>query len=87
MLIYVERWLGRYSHAHKIDVLIGYPNKPILLRPEKLGLLEKWAMNMGEHDIDYWSCTDIKAQELVEFLLKIPDTLKNVPTVLPINPS
>lgn len=59
--IYAARQLRHYFHAHKIEVLIGYPIKQIILRPEKSGCLEKWTIKLGEHDIDYRSCTDIKA--------------------------
>lgn len=32
----------------------------ILIKPEKFGHLEKWAIELGEHDISYRLCTNIK---------------------------
>lgn len=85
-LIYAATRLRRYYQAHKIDVPTRYSIKQILLRLEKLRHLAKWAIELGEHDIDYRSHISIKAQALVDFLVKIPDTLKNVLAVLLINP-
>lgn len=64
-----------------------YLKKQILLRPEKSGRLEKWAIELGKHATNYRSHTRIKAQSLADLLVEIPDTLKNIPTVLPIDPS
>lgn len=71
--IYAARQLRHYFHAHKIKVLTSYPIKQIRLRPEKLGHLVKWEIN-------------IKAQALVDFLVEIPDILKGTSTVMPIDP-
>lgn len=46
----------------------------------------KWAIELGEHDVDYRSHTDIKSQALADFLVEIPDMFKNIPTVLPLDP-
>nr|KAJ0221928.1 hypothetical protein LSAT_V11C200100950 [Lactuca sativa] len=80
-LIYASRFLRCYFHAHNIEVLTNFLVKEILLSPKKPGRLEKW------HDIDYRPHTNIKDQALVDFLVKIPDTLKGVPTVVSIDPS
>ncbi|XP_052627003.1 uncharacterized protein LOC128133558 [Lactuca sativa] len=45
----------------------------ILLKPETLGRLAKWAIELGEHDINYRPKTSIKGHELADFLLEIPD--------------
>lgn len=44
-------------------------------------------IELGEHEIYYQSCTKIKSQVLAEFLVEIPDTLKNIPMVLPLDHS
>ncbi|XP_023758475.1 uncharacterized protein LOC111906920 [Lactuca sativa] len=45
----------------------------ILLKPETSGRLAKWAIELGEHDINYCLRTSIKGQALADFLLEIPD--------------
>ncbi|KAL7605482.1 hypothetical protein Lser_V15G18132 [Lactuca serriola] len=45
----------------------------ILLKPETSGRLAKWAIELGEHDINYRPKTSIKGHELADFLLEIPD--------------
>lgn len=84
-LIYVAKRFERYFQAHKIEVLTEYPRKQILLRPKRSGNLVKWAIELGDHDIDYRSCIGFKAQALADFLVEIPNTLNSVPTVLPID--
>ncbi|XP_023745788.1 uncharacterized protein LOC111893943 [Lactuca sativa] len=45
----------------------------ILLKPGTSGRLAKWAIELGEHDINYRPRTSIKGQALADFLLEIPD--------------
>lgn len=61
--------------------------KQVLLRPERSGQLVKWVIDLGEHNIDYRPHASIKAQALADFLAEIPDTLRGIPTVIPIDPS
>nr|KAJ0218881.1 hypothetical protein LSAT_V11C300127070 [Lactuca sativa] len=72
-LIYSTRRLRRYFQAHQIEVLTSYPIKQILLKPETSVRLAKWAIDLGEHDINYRPRTSIKGQALADFLLEIPD--------------
>ncbi|XP_023768988.1 uncharacterized protein LOC111917544 [Lactuca sativa] len=72
-LTYAARRLRRYFQAHQIEVLMSYPIKQILLTPETSGRLAKWAIELGEHDINYRPRTSIKGQALADFLLEIPD--------------
>ncbi|GJR76734.1 hypothetical protein Tco_0089099 [Tanacetum coccineum] len=46
-------------------------NKPVrllLLKPEKSGRMAKWAIELGEHKIEYKQMNAIKAQVLADFL-------------------
>ncbi|KAI3767660.1 hypothetical protein L2E82_17975 [Cichorium intybus] len=72
-LIYAARRLRRYFQAHHIEVLTSQPIRQILLKPEKSGRLAKWAIELGEHDIDYKPRTSIKGQALADFLAEIPE--------------
>lgn len=49
--------------------------------------LEKWVIDLDEYDIDYHPRTSFQAQALAEFLVEIPETLKNIPIVMQIDPS
>lgn len=68
-LIYAAWQLRRYFQAHQIEVLTNCPIKQILLKPETLGRLAKWAIELGEHDISYHPRTSIKGQALADLLL------------------
>mgnify|MGYP001553540151 FL=1 len=59
-LIYAARRLRRYFQAHQIEVLTSYPIKQILLKPETSGRLAKWAIDLGEHNINYRPRISIK---------------------------
>ncbi|KAL7589956.1 hypothetical protein Lser_V15G41281 [Lactuca serriola] len=72
-LIYAARRLRRYFQAHQIEILTSYPIKQILLKSETSGRLAKWAIELGEQDINYRPRTSIKGQALADFLLEIPD--------------
>ena len=54
--------------------------------PEKSGRLAKWAIRLGEHDINYHPLTSIDAQVLTDFLVEIPDTIKGTPTTIFVEP-
>lgn len=53
-------------------MLTSYPIKQVLLKPKTFGRLTKWAMDLGDHDINYHDRVTIKGQELADFLLEIP---------------
>ncbi|GKC08683.1 reverse transcriptase domain-containing protein [Tanacetum coccineum] len=52
-LVHAARRLGRYFKAHPIRVLTDKQIKQIFLRQEKLGRIAKWAIELGEHDIEF----------------------------------
>ncbi|GKD15611.1 reverse transcriptase domain-containing protein, partial [Tanacetum coccineum] len=43
-----------------------------LRRTKKSGILAKWAIELGEHDISYQPRTSIRGQVLADFLAEIP---------------
>lgn len=75
-LVYAARCLRRYFQEHQVEVLTSYSIKQVLLKPEMIGHLAKWAIKLGEHNISYHPCTSIKCQALPDFLLEIPDETK-----------
>ena len=84
-LVYAVRWLRRYFHAHKVDVLTSYLIKQVMLWPEKSRHLAKYDIELGEHDIHFHPRNSIKAHALTDFLVEIPDTIKGVPTTISVD--
>ncbi|XP_071708449.1 uncharacterized protein [Rutidosis leptorrhynchoides] len=64
-LVHTARKLRRYFQAHPIVVLT---NKPIRQVPEKSGRMAKWAVELGEHDIEFKARNTIKGQVLAAFI-------------------
>lgn len=52
-LVHAARRLRRYFQGHPIQVLTNKPIKQVLTRPEVSGRLAKWAIELGEHDIEF----------------------------------
>jgi hypothetical protein len=61
-LVHAARRLRRYFQAHPITVLTDKPIKQILSKPEKSGRVSKWAIKLGEHEIEYKGQNSIKGQ-------------------------
>ncbi|XP_076945999.1 uncharacterized protein LOC143617268 [Bidens hawaiensis] len=71
-LVYGARRLCRYFQGHPIKVLTGYKLKNVLSKPELSGRLEKWAIKLGEHSIEYKPRPAIKGQVLADFITEVP---------------
>jgi hypothetical protein len=86
-LVHAARRLRRYFQAHPITVLTDNPIKQILSKPEKLGRVSKWAIELGEHEIEYKRRNSIKGQILTDFLaetLSEPGNDKETPKKKPL---
>ena len=87
-LVTAARKLRPYFQAHTIEVLIEYPMKRVLHKPETSGRLMKWAIELSEFDIRYKPKTAIKGQVLanfvMEFTLAVPAKNAQTMTDLPI---
>ncbi|GKE74016.1 reverse transcriptase domain-containing protein, partial [Tanacetum coccineum] len=57
---------------HPIQVLSDKPIKQILAKPEKSGGIAKWAIKLGEHEIEFRGRNSIKGQILADFLAETP---------------
>ncbi|XP_076931268.1 uncharacterized protein LOC143596356 [Bidens hawaiensis] len=71
-LVYAARRLRRYFQGHPINVLTGYKLKNVLSKPELFGRLVKWAIELGEHAIEYNPRPAIKGQVLADFITEVP---------------
>ncbi|XP_074336798.1 uncharacterized protein LOC141673971 [Apium graveolens] len=68
--ILASRKLRPYFQAHKIEVRTTYPLRQVLHKPESSGRILKWAMELGQFDLEYMPRTAIKGQALADFLLE-----------------
>ena len=82
-LITATRNLRRYFQAHTIEVPTEYPMKQVLHKPETLGRLMKWAIELSEFHIRYKPKTAIKGQVLADFVMEFTsaEPAKNAQTV------
>ncbi|KAL0385933.1 UNVERIFIED_CONTAM: Retrovirus-related Pol polyprotein from transposon gypsy [Sesamum radiatum] len=69
-LVITARKLRPYFQSHKIIVLTNRPLGHIMKRPDASGRLVKWAVKLGEYDVEYQSRTAIKAQVLADFVVE-----------------
>ncbi|XP_076929267.1 uncharacterized protein LOC143593553 [Bidens hawaiensis] len=67
-LIYMARKLRSYFQAHVVQVLTDQPLQQVLSKPEFSGRLTKWAIELGDHTLEYKPRTAIKGQVLADFL-------------------
>ncbi|XP_021999661.1 uncharacterized protein LOC110897017 [Helianthus annuus] len=72
-LIHASRRLRRYFANHVIHVLTNYNIGNILTRPEILGRLAKWAIELGGHNVVFRPRPAINGQVLADFLTEVPD--------------
>ncbi|XP_076897159.1 uncharacterized protein LOC143550388 [Bidens hawaiensis] len=67
-LIYTARKLRRYFQAHVIHVLTNQPLQLVSSKPKVLGRLAKWAIELGDHTIEYKPRVAFKGQVVADFL-------------------
>ena len=63
-----SRKLRPYFHAHSIEVLTNYPLHQVLQKPEALGRLLNWAIELGQFDVNFCPKMTIKGQALADFI-------------------
>ena len=69
-LMVASRELRPYFHAHSIEVLTNYPLRQVLQKPKTLGRLLKWAIELGQFEVNFRPRTIIKGQALDDFIAK-----------------
>ncbi|KAL2242652.1 UNVERIFIED_CONTAM: Retrovirus-related Pol polyprotein from transposon [Sesamum indicum] len=79
-LIVTARKLRPYFQGHRIIVLTNHPLRNVLARPEASGRLVKWAVELGEFDIEYQARTALKGQVLADFMVEFVDEPETEPS-------
>ena len=72
-LVHASRKLRPYFQAHKVEVRTAYPLRQVMHKPEVTGRMMKWAIELGQFDLDYKPRTAIKGQALADFILEFPE--------------
>ena len=67
-LVVASRKLRPYFHSHTIEVLTNYPLKQVLQKPDSSGRLLKWAIELGQFEINFRPRTAIKGQAVADFI-------------------
>ncbi|KAL2241094.1 UNVERIFIED_CONTAM: Retrovirus-related Pol polyprotein from transposon [Sesamum indicum] len=75
-LVVTARHLRPYFQSHKVVVLTNHPLKHVMSRPEASERLIKWAVELGQYDIEYQTRTAQKAQVLTDFITELSGGLK-----------
>ncbi|XP_076905963.1 uncharacterized protein LOC143561878 [Bidens hawaiensis] len=71
-LVQTARRLRIYFQGHPIHVLTNFRLQNVLSKPELSGRLAKWAIELGEHAVEYKPRPAIKGQVLADFIAEIP---------------
>ncbi|KAK9050115.1 hypothetical protein SSX86_030915 [Deinandra increscens subsp. villosa] len=71
-LVVAARRLRRYFQAHCVEVLTSYPINQVLRKPEMSGRMVKWAVELGQFDIQFKSRVAVKGQVVADFLAEMP---------------
>ena len=87
-LVTAAQKLRPYFQVHTIEIPTEYSMKQVLHKPETLGRMMKWAIELSEFDIKYKPKTAIKGQVLADFVMEFtsaePTENAQTPTDLPI---
>ncbi|KAL0305012.1 UNVERIFIED_CONTAM: hypothetical protein Scaly_3000100 [Sesamum calycinum] len=70
-LVTMARKLRPYFQSHPIVVLTNHLWKQVIAKPDVSGRMVKWAVELGEFDIEFQTRTAIKAQVFAYFVVEI----------------
>ncbi|MCH91114.1 maturase K [Trifolium medium] len=70
-VVMAARKLRHYFLAHSIVVRTDQPIKQLLARPDMVGRMLKWSLELAEFDITYESRKALKVQVLADFVAEM----------------
>ncbi|KAK3014443.1 hypothetical protein RJ639_010088 [Escallonia herrerae] len=85
-LLIATRNLRPYFQSHTIIVLTDKPLRRILHRPDLLGRLVPWSIELGEFDIRYKPRPSVKGQALADFIVECTFPIEDKEPLLPAQP-
>ncbi|GAU21317.1 hypothetical protein TSUD_372110 [Trifolium subterraneum] len=65
--------LRQYFQSHQVVLKTDYPIKNVLSKPDLVGRMVAWSVELSEFDITYIPRGPIKSQALADFVLKMTD--------------
>ncbi|GJU53985.1 reverse transcriptase domain-containing protein [Tanacetum coccineum] len=72
-LVHASKRLKRYFQAHPSIVITDQPIKQVLSKPEIIGRLQKWSIELGEYDIQYRLRISVRGLILADFIVERPE--------------
>ena len=73
-LVHAARHLRPYFQNHNITIKTDYPIQKILQKPDLVGRMSSWAVELSEYNIRYEPHGPIKAQCLLDFVNDLHQT-------------
>ena len=70
-LVTAKKKLRHYFESHLVTMVMNYPIRQILSKPNLSGRLTKWAIEIGMYEIKYIPRAAKKSQVIVDFLVEI----------------
>ena len=77
-----ENWDHTF-HSHTIRVLTNYPLRQVLQKPDALGRLLKWAIELSQVEMEFQPRPVIKGQALVDFIVNLSHIPEEQPEEAP----
>ncbi|GAU42950.1 hypothetical protein TSUD_142870 [Trifolium subterraneum] len=87
-VIVTARTLRQYFQSHKIVVKTNFPIKQVLKKPDLVGRMVAWSVELSEYDITFSPRGSIKSQVLADFVLEMttpPDMASTQPWTLSVD--
>ena len=81
-LMVLAQKLHPYFPGHIVVIPTKFPLKQVLQKLENLGQLAKWAIELGEFDIQFKLITTIKGQALAGFIIEFTYRATDHPQLL-----
>ena len=72
MLLIATKKLRPYFQVHSIIILTNLPIRSIIHKPDLLGWMARWEIELSEFDIQYKPRLAVKGQVLTDFLAEVP---------------
>jgi ribonuclease HI/dsDNA-binding SOS-regulon protein len=82
-LLVASRKLRHYFQAHKIKVVSSFPLGEILRSRDTAGRIIKWAIELGEFDLEFCPRQSVKSQVLADFVSEWTEIQQPPPTEKP----